>query len=91
MSALQIDLKDVEIRPFHPQDAAQHHAIVSHPQVAEMLMQVPSMELVETETWPNRPSQVATDWSQCKTAVCSAPLTSATICAHVCSTAAAWA
>ena len=51
MSALQIDLKDVDIRPFHPQDAAQHHAIVSHPQVAEMLMQVPSMELVETETW----------------------------------------
>ncbi|WP_420632070.1 GNAT family N-acetyltransferase [Candidatus Leptofilum sp.] len=51
MSDLLINSRDVEIRPFHPDDAPQQHAIVSHPRVAEMLLQLPSMELAETEQW----------------------------------------
>jgi putative acetyltransferase len=51
MSHLLIDLNEVMIRPFHPDDAADQHAIVSHPSVARMLLQLPSMELAETERW----------------------------------------
>lgn len=51
MTQLPINLADVEIRPFHPDDAPQQHAIVTDPRVAEMLFQVPSMELAETEQW----------------------------------------
>ncbi|MAT96043.1 MAG: hypothetical protein CL608_02675 [Anaerolineaceae bacterium] len=51
MSHSLIDLNEVTIRPFHPDDAADQHAIVSHPSVAAMLLQLPSMELIETERW----------------------------------------
>jgi putative acetyltransferase len=51
MSHLLIDLNQVTIRPFHPDDAADQHAMVSHPRVAEMLLQLPSMEPAETERW----------------------------------------
>lgn len=51
MSQLLVDLNDVTIRPFHPDDAADQHAIVSDPRVAQMLLQLPSMELAETERW----------------------------------------
>ncbi|WP_420644860.1 GNAT family N-acetyltransferase [Candidatus Leptofilum sp.] len=67
MNSLPINLPEVEIRPFHPDDASQQYAIVSDPRVAEMLMQLPSMELAETEQWattekPGRHRLVA-DWN----------------------------
>jgi putative acetyltransferase len=42
------------IRPFHPDDAADVYEIVSHPAVARMLLQLPSMELSETLAWAER-------------------------------------
>lgn len=54
MTHLPIQLNAVEIRPFHPTDALQQHAIVSHPQVAEMLLQLPSMELADAKAWATK-------------------------------------
>ena len=51
MSQFVIQLDDVAIRPFHPHDAADQYAIVADPRVANMLLQVPSTELAETERW----------------------------------------
>ena len=42
------------IRPFHPADAADQYEIVSHPAVARMLLQLPSMEFNETLAWAER-------------------------------------
>lgn len=42
---------EITIRPRHPDDAAQLHAIVTHPQVTRTILQLPSMELSETEEW----------------------------------------
>lgn len=42
------------IRPFHPNDAADQYEIVSHPAVAQMLLQLPSMEFRETLAWAER-------------------------------------
>ena len=42
------------IRPFHPGDAADQYEIVSHPAVARMLLQLPSLELSETLAWAER-------------------------------------
>ena len=42
------------IRPFHPDDAADQYEIVSHPAVARMLLQLPSMEFSETLAWAER-------------------------------------
>ncbi len=58
--------QNVIIRPFHPDDATQQHTIVSDPRVAQMLLQLPSMELAETERWataekPGRHRLVAVD------------------------------
>jgi putative acetyltransferase len=67
MSHLLIDLNEVTIRPFHPNDAADQHAMVSHPRVAEMLLQLPSMEPAETERWANseKPGRhrLVADWN----------------------------
>jgi putative acetyltransferase len=67
MSHLLINLDDLQIRPFHPQDAADQYAIVSNPRVAEMLLQVPSMELTQTERWAvneqNGRHRLAADWN----------------------------
>ena len=67
MSYLHIDLNEVTIRPFHPDDAADHHAMFSHPRVAEMLLQLPSMELIETERWANSEKagrhRLVADWN----------------------------
>jgi putative acetyltransferase len=67
MTQSLIHLDEVEIRPFHPDDALQQYDIVSDPRVAEMLLQLPSMELAETEQWatsekPGRHRLVA-DWN----------------------------
>ena len=42
---------DLIIRPVEPEDAPDLYAIVSHPQVAATLLQLPSMEFTETEKW----------------------------------------
>ncbi len=39
------------IRPIHPDDAADQYAMVTHPQVAVTLMQLPTMELSQTQSW----------------------------------------
>ncbi|MCA9972899.1 MAG: GNAT family N-acetyltransferase [Anaerolineales bacterium] len=44
----------IRIRPVHPDDAVQLHAIVSDPRVARTLVQLPSMELAETLAWMER-------------------------------------
>ena len=67
MTKLMVNLNEVVIRPFHPDDAAAQHAIVTDPRVAENLLQLPSMELAETEQWatsdkPGRHRLVA-DWN----------------------------
>ena len=67
MTQLRINLDEVTIRPFHPKDVPHQYAIVTNPRVAEMLMQLPSMELAETEQWattekPGRHRLVA-DWN----------------------------
>lgn len=51
MTQLVINLKNVSIRPFHPNDAEQQYGIVSDRRVAQTLLQLPSMELAETERW----------------------------------------
>lgn len=51
MSQLMVNLNEVIVRPFHPDDAASQFAIVSDSRVATMLLQLPSMELAETERW----------------------------------------
>jgi putative acetyltransferase len=51
MTQLKLNIDDVVIRPFHPNDAPQQHAIVSDRRVAQTLLQLPSMELAETERW----------------------------------------
>ncbi len=67
MTEWLIQLNEVEIRPFHPDDAADQHAMVSHPRVAEMLLQLPSMELAETQTWAktekNGRYRLVADWN----------------------------
>lgn len=67
MSHLLIDLNDVTIRPFRPEDAADQYGIVSHPSVAVLLQQVPSMELAETEQWAEKEQsgrhRLAADWN----------------------------
>lgn len=67
MSHLLINLDEVTIRPFHPDDAADQYTIVSHPRVAELLLQVPSMELAETEQWAvsekNGRHRLVADWN----------------------------
>lgn len=40
---------DIIIRPTHPDDTQAFYKIVTHPLVARTLLQLPSMELVETE------------------------------------------
>ena len=42
---------NITVRPVHPDDAAQLYKIVTHPQVARTLLQLPSMELSQTEEW----------------------------------------
>ena len=39
------------VRSVRPEDAADLHAIISHPQVARTLIHLPTMELAETEAW----------------------------------------
>src|SRR5690606_19592755 len=41
----------IVIRPTHPDDAQDLYEIVSHPQVARTLLQLPSMEFSETLNW----------------------------------------
>ncbi len=66
MTLFVIQLDDVAIRPFHPQDAADQHAMVADPRVASMLLQAPSMELAETERWAesekNGRHRLVADW-----------------------------
>lgn len=47
---------DLIIRPLHPDDAADQYAIVSDPRVALNLMQLPTMEITQTQKWIERPS-----------------------------------
>ena len=54
MTQLIIPPNEIIIRPFHPDDADQQYAIVSDPRVAEMLLQVPSMELASTREWAKK-------------------------------------
>lgn len=54
MTQLLLNIDDVTIRPFHPNDAPQQYAIVSDPRVAQTLLQLPSMELAETERWATK-------------------------------------
>lgn len=49
MTQFLVSIDEVTIRPFHPGDAKNQHTIVSHPRVAEMLHELPSLELAETE------------------------------------------
>lgn len=44
-------MNPITIRPVHPEDAAQLHAIVSDPRVARTLVRLPSMELAEMHAW----------------------------------------
>jgi putative acetyltransferase len=46
---------NLSIRPLHPDDAADQYAIVSDPRVAVNLMQLPTMELAETQRWTQEP------------------------------------
>ena len=67
MTQLLLNLDEVIIRPFHPDDAADQYTIASDPRVAAMLLQLPSMEQAETERWavtekPGRHRLVA-DWN----------------------------
>lgn len=54
------------IRPIHPDDAADQYAMVAHPQVAVTLMQLPSMELAQTQSWIQEPKpgvhRLVADW-----------------------------
>ncbi len=43
------------IRPIQPDDAENHYATISDPRVAENLMQLPSMEFAEVESWIRAP------------------------------------
>ncbi|MCP4420751.1 MAG: hypothetical protein GY805_29430, partial [Chloroflexi bacterium] len=57
MTQLLINIEDVSIRPFHPDDTVEQYAIISDPRVANMLLQLPSMELAETKRWATTEKQ----------------------------------
>ncbi|MGH2538751.1 MAG: GNAT family N-acetyltransferase [Candidatus Promineifilaceae bacterium] len=44
-------VRDLEIRPVEPDDAADLYVIVSDPRVARTTVQLPSMEFAETQAW----------------------------------------
>lgn len=44
-------LDQLIIRPIQPDDVENQYALVSDPRVAQMLMQLPSLEFTEAETW----------------------------------------
>ena len=46
---------DLIIRPTHPDDAQAFYKIITHPSVARTLLQLPSIELVETEQFLQKP------------------------------------
>lgn len=47
-------MSTLKIRPLQPDDAYSLHPIISHPQVARNLLQVPSKTLVSTVEWVNK-------------------------------------
>lgn len=47
-------MPDVHVRPLHPDDAPHLHAIITLPQVARNLLQVPSKELSTTIEWAKK-------------------------------------
>ena len=47
---------EIIVRPVQPQDAADLYAIVAHRDVARWLVQLPSMEISETERWLAKPA-----------------------------------
>lgn len=67
MSQTPINLAEVTIRPFHPKDAADQYAMVAHPRVAKNLLQLPSMELADTERWAEEEKagrhRLVADWN----------------------------
>ncbi len=66
MTALTINPAEIMIRPFHPDDVQDQHKMVTHPRVASQLLQLPSMELSETEKWAeseqNGRHRLVADW-----------------------------
>lgn len=46
-------MSTLKIRPLQPEDAYQLHPILTHPQVARNLLQVPSKTLASTVSWAN--------------------------------------
>lgn len=49
-------VQNLTIRPLHPKDARDLYEIVSHPEVARTLIQLPSMELSETHAYVQKDS-----------------------------------
>ncbi|MBK8905835.1 MAG: GNAT family N-acetyltransferase [Anaerolineaceae bacterium] len=66
MTTFTIHPAEVIIRPFHPDDTHDQYTMVSDPRVASQLLQVPSMELAETEKWAtseqNGRHRLVADW-----------------------------
>ncbi|MCC6605957.1 MAG: GNAT family N-acetyltransferase [Anaerolineae bacterium] len=66
MASPTISAAEVQIRPFHPNDTHDQYALVSDPRVASQLLQLPSMELSETEKWAeseqNGRHRLVADW-----------------------------
>lgn len=44
-------IEGMRVRPLRPEDAADLYAIISDPRVARTLLQLPSMEFLETKAW----------------------------------------
>ncbi|MCB8976203.1 MAG: GNAT family N-acetyltransferase [Ardenticatenaceae bacterium] len=51
MNTRNINPAEIVIRPFHLDDAPGQYTMVSDPRVVSQLLQLPSMELSETEKW----------------------------------------